>query len=65
MGERSLIIFSLSIISLLVLGIVMLLSTSVYISERSDIYHDVNRQVIWLVIGLVLCGLTACIDYHF
>ena len=65
MGERSLIIFSLSIISLLVLGIVMLLSTSVYISERSDIYHDVSRQFIWLVIGLVLCAFTACIDYHF
>ena len=65
MGERSLIIFSLSIISLLVLGIVMLLSTSVYISERSDIYHDVSRQFIWMVMGFVLCAFTACIDYHF
>ena len=65
MGERSLIIFSLSIISLLVLGIVMLLSTSVYISERSDIYHDVSRQFIWMVMGFVLYASTACIDYHF
>ena len=43
----------------------MLLSTSVYISERSDIYHDVSRQFIWMVMGFVLCAFTACIDYHF
>ena len=65
MGEKSLTVFIISIISLLGLGIVMLLSTSVFISERSDIYHDVNRQAIWLGMGIVLCAVTALIDYHF
>ena len=65
MGEKSLTIFIISIISLLGLGIVMLLSTSVFISERSDVYHDVNRQSIWLAMGIVLCAATALIDYHF
>ena len=65
MGEKSLTIFIISIISLLGLGIVMLLSTSVFISERSDVYHDVNRQSIWLGMGIVLCAATALIDYHF
>ena len=65
MGEKSLTIFIISIISLLGLGIVMLLSTSVFISERPDVYHDVNRQSIWLGMGIVLCAATALIDYHF
>ena len=43
MGEKSLHIFVFSIVGLLVLGVVMLLSTSVFISDRVDIYHDVHR----------------------
>lgn len=65
MGEKSLHIFVVSIVSLLVLGIVMLLSTSVFIADRADIYHDVRRQMVWLGLGLICCALLSCIDYHF
>ena len=65
MGERSLYILVLSVVALLGLGIVMLLSTSVFIADRADIYHDVNRQVVWLVLGVAACAVCAAIDYRF
>ena len=65
MGEKSLQIFVFSIVALLVLGVVMLLSTSVFIADRADIYHDVHRQIVWLVLGIIVCALTSSIDYHF
>jgi len=65
MGEKSLQIFVFSIVALLVLGVVMLLSTSVFITDRVDIYHDVHRQIIWLGLGIFICAVTSSIDYHF
>ena len=65
MGEKSLKIFVFSIVALLVLGVVMLLSTSVFIADRVDIYHDVQRQFIWLGLGIIVCAVTSSIDYHF
>ena len=65
MGEKSLKIFVFSIVALLVLGVVMLLSTSVFIADRVDIYHDVQRQIIWLGLGIIVCAVTSLIDYHF
>ena len=65
MGEKSLKIFVFSIVALLVLGVVMLLSTSVFIADRADVYHDVHRQIVWLGLGLIICAITSSIDYHF
>ena len=59
MGEKSLQIFVFSIVALLVLGVVMLLSTSVFIADRADIYHDVHRQIIWLGLGIITIFGTA------
>ncbi len=65
MGERSLHLLVLSVVGLLGLGIVMLLSTSVFSADPDDIYHDVNRQALWMGFGLVACVVCAAIDYRF
>lgn len=65
MGEKSAYILVLAVVSLLGLGIVMLLSTSVFIADRTDIYHDVHRQLVWLVLGVITCVFFAVIDYRF
>ena len=65
MGEKSAYILVLAVVSLLGLGIVMLLSTSVFIADRADIYHDVHRQLVWLLLGSVTCVFFAVIDYRF
>ena len=62
MGEKSAYILVLMVVSLLGLGIVMLLSTSVFIADRSDIYHDVHRQLVWLVLGVITCIVFAVVD---
>jgi cell division protein FtsW len=65
MGEKSAYILVLMVVSLLGLGIVMLLSTSVFIADRADIYHDVHRQLVWLLLGVVTCVFFTVIDYRF
>ncbi len=65
MGEKSAYILVLMVVSLLGLGIVMLLSTSVFIADRADIYHDVHRQLVWLVLGVITCIVFAVVDYRF
>lgn len=65
MGERSLHILVVSVVGLLGLGIVMLLSTSVFVASHADVYHDVQRQVVWMALGVVACGVCAAIDYRF
>jgi cell division protein FtsW len=65
MGERSLHFLVISVVALLGLGIVMLLSTSVYVAEGSDVYHDVHRQIVWIMLGITACGVCAAIDYRF
>ena len=65
MGEKSAYILVLMVVSLLGLGIVMLLSTSVFIADRADIYHDVHRQLVWLLLGVATCVFFTVIDYRF
>lgn len=65
MGERSVQILVVSVVSLLALGIVMLLSTSVFTADHADIYHDVRRQVLWLGLGVLACVFFAAVDYRF
>lgn len=43
----------------------MLFSTSAFAQDsHGDIYYFVKRQVLWLVIGLVVCVVASLTDYH-
>lgn len=54
-----------TVIGLLVLGIVILFSTSAFAKEsHGDIYYFVKRQFLWLGIGTALCVISSFINYH-
>ncbi len=56
----------IAVLGVLVIGIVMLFSTSAFApGGKGDVYHFVNRQAIWLGLGLFACILAALVDYHF
>ncbi|MFL6594162.1 MAG: putative lipid II flippase FtsW, partial [Chthoniobacterales bacterium] len=56
----------LAVLAMLVIGIVMLFSTSAFARDsRGDVYFFVKRQSVWLGIGLVGCTIAALTDYHF
>lgn len=53
-------------VGLIVLGLVMMSSTSAYAPEsHGNPMYLLRRQVGWLGIGVVLCALAACFDHHF
>ena len=53
-------------LGLLVIGIVMLFSTSAFARDsHGDVYFFIKRQATWFGIGLAVCTLGALIDYHF
>lgn len=55
-----------AVIGLIVLGLVMLSSTSAYAPEsHGSATFLLKRQVVWLVAGIVVCAVAACVDYHF
>ncbi len=43
---------------------VMLLSTTTFVTDHADVYYDIRRQIAWLMIGVGACVLMAAIDYH-
>jgi cell division protein FtsW len=54
------------VLGLLVIGIVMLFSTSAYARDsHGDVYFFIRRQAIWVGIGLVACIFAALMNYHF
>ncbi len=56
----------LAVLCMLVIGIVMLFSTSAFAKDaKHDVYFFVKRQAVWLVIGLIVCTVAALLDYHF
>ena len=66
MHRKSAYILFLAVLALLVIGIVMLFSTSAFARDsHGDVYFFIKRQAIWVGIGLVLCIFAALIDYHF
>ena len=66
MHRKSAYILFLAVLGLLVIGIVMLFSTSAYARDsHGDVYFFVKRQAIWFGIGLLVCIIAALIDYHF
>jgi len=55
-----------AVLGMLVIGIVMLFSTSAYARDsHGDMYFFIKRQAVWLGVGLVVCTVAAMVDYHF
>jgi cell division protein FtsW len=66
MHRKSAYILFLAVLGLLVIGIVMLFSTSAFARDSHGvIYFFIRRQAIWFGIGLVVCTFAALVDYHF
>jgi cell division protein FtsW len=64
--RKSAYILSLAVLAMLVIGIVMLFSTSAFAKDsKGDVYFFVKRQAVWLAVGLVVCAVAAVLDYHF
>jgi cell division protein FtsW len=66
MHRKSAYILFLAVLAMLVIGIVMLFSTSAFAQDsHGNMYFFIKRQAIWLAIGFTLCAAAALIDYHF
>ena len=66
MHRKSAYILFLAVLGMLVIGIVMLFSTSAFAKDsHGDVYFFIKRQVVWLAVGLVVCTFAAVTDYHF
>ena len=66
MHRKSAYLVLLAVLGLLVIGIIMLFSTSAFAREsHGDVYAFVKRQALWLVLGVVVCAIAALLDYHF
>ena len=65
MHRKSAYILFLAVLGLLVIGIVMLFSTSAFAHDsHGDVYFFIKRQAMWFGVGLVVCIFAALIDYH-
>ncbi len=54
-----------AVIGLIVLGLVMLSSTSAYAPESNgSATFLLKRQVAWLVVGIIVCAVAASVDHH-
>lgn len=66
MRRKSAYILFLAVLGLLVIGIVMLFSTSAYARDsHGDVYFFIKRQAIWIGIGLIACIVAALVNYQF
>jgi cell division protein FtsW len=66
MHRKSAYFLFLAVLGMLVIGIVMLFSTSAFARDsHGDVYFFVKRQVVWFGVGLVVCTVAALVDYHF
>jgi cell division protein FtsW len=66
MRRKSAYILFLAVLALLVIGIVMLFSTSAYARDsHGDVYFFIKRQAVWIGIGLVACIFAALMNYQF
>lgn len=66
MQRKSAYLLFVAVLGVLVIGIVMLFSTSAFARDsHGDAYFFLKRQAIWLSIGFVICFAAALIDYHF
>ncbi len=66
MHRKSACVLFFAVLGVLVIGIVMLFSTSAFARDsHGDAYFFLKRQAVWLSIGLTICFVVALIDYHF
>jgi len=66
MHRKSAYFLFLAVLGMLVIGIVMLFSTSAFARDsHGDVYFFMKKQVIWLAVGLSVCTVAALVDYHF
>src|SRR3954467_1429453 len=65
MHRKSAYFLFLAVLGMLVIGIVMLFSTSAFAKDsHGDMYFFVKRQAVWLGVGFVVCAAAAIVDYH-
>ncbi|HWY40545.1 MAG TPA: putative peptidoglycan glycosyltransferase FtsW [Chthoniobacterales bacterium] len=66
MRRKSAYLLFLAVLGLLVIGIVMLFSTSAFARDsHGDALFFLKRQATWLGVGLAACIVAALVDYHF
>src|SRR2546429_5616093 len=66
MYRKSAYFLFVAVLGLLVIGIVMLFSTSAFAKDsHGDRYFFLKHQSVWLGVGLAICIAAALIDYHF
>jgi cell division protein FtsW len=65
MHRKSVYLLVAAIAILVVVGCVMLWSTSAFAHESNDPTQFIKRQFIWLGVGFCACIFTANLDYHF
>ena len=66
MRRKSAYLLFLAVLALLVIGIVMLFSTSAFARDsHGDTLFFLKRQATWLGVGLAICITAALVDYHF
>lgn len=66
MHRKSAYILFLAVLALLVIGIVMLFSTSAFARDaHGDVLFFIKRQGFWIGIGFVACAIATIVDYHF
>ena len=66
MQRKSAYLLFVAVLGLLVIGIVMLFSTSAFARDsHGDALFFLKRQSLWLGVGLTVCIATALVDYHF
>ena len=66
MQKKCVIFLVLAVGALMVVGIVMLFSTSAFAQDsHGDAFYFVKRQSMWLGLGLAACIVASKVDYHF
>jgi cell division protein FtsW len=66
MQRKSAYFLFLAVLTMLVIGVVMLFSTSAFARDaHGDVYFFIKRQALWLGIGVTVLIGAALIDYHF
>lgn len=64
MGRRNAIMICLGTTALVVLGLIMLASTSVWVESENSKYSHLIKQSAWTVIGVFLASIIAYMDYR-
>jgi cell division protein FtsW len=66
MHRKSAYLLCLAVLAMLVIGIVMLFSTSAFAKDsHGDMNFFIRHQAVWVGVGLVGCTAAAFVDYHF